>query len=58
MLEDYYIPVRGGDTTTKIDSVDGLNWTYSGGYAPVKVNVIGNMIFQLDQLNGLKTTLK
>jgi hypothetical protein len=27
MLEDYYIPVRGGDTTTKIDSVDGLNWT-------------------------------
>jgi len=27
MLEDYYIPVRGGDTTTKIDSVPGLNWT-------------------------------
>ena len=27
MLEDYYIPVRGGDTTTKIDSVKGLEWT-------------------------------
>jgi hypothetical protein len=26
MLEDYYIPVRGGDTTTKIDKVDGLQY--------------------------------
>ena len=26
MMEDYYIPVRGGDTTTKIDSVPGLNY--------------------------------
>ena len=26
MLEDYYIPVRGNDTTTKIDSVKGLEY--------------------------------
>jgi hypothetical protein len=27
MLEDYYIPVRGNDQSTKIDSVKGLDWT-------------------------------
>jgi hypothetical protein len=26
LLEDYYIPVRGGDQTTKIDNLPGLNW--------------------------------
>lgn len=28
LLEDFYIPVRGGDTSTRIESVSGLN--YSG----------------------------
>jgi len=27
LLEDYYIPVRGGDATTKVDNVPGLNYT-------------------------------
>lgn len=27
MLEDFYIPVRGNDTTTKIDTLKGLEWT-------------------------------
>ena len=27
MLEDYYIPVRNGDTTTKIESTKGLDYT-------------------------------
>lgn len=26
MLEDFYIPVRGNDTATKIDNVSGLQW--------------------------------
>ena len=26
LLEDYYIPVRGGDSTTKIDTLGGLQW--------------------------------
>jgi len=26
MMEDYYIPVRGNDTTTRIDNVPGLNY--------------------------------
>lgn len=26
LLEDYYIPVRGGDQTTKIDNLPGLNY--------------------------------
>ena len=26
MMEDYYIPVRGNDTTTKIENVPGLNY--------------------------------
>jgi hypothetical protein len=34
-------------------SVDGLNWTYSGGYDPVKATVAGNSIRQLDHINGL-----
>jgi hypothetical protein len=34
-------------------SVDGLNWTYSGGYDPVKVATTGNSIRQLDHINGL-----
>jgi hypothetical protein len=25
LLEDYYIPVRGGDSTTKIDTLGGYN---------------------------------
>ena len=27
MLEDYYIPVRGGDSGTKIDTLAGMEWT-------------------------------
>jgi len=27
MMEDIYIPVRGNDTTTKIDTLPGLEWT-------------------------------
>jgi hypothetical protein len=27
LLEDYFIPVRGNDTTTRIDTVPGLNYT-------------------------------
>jgi hypothetical protein len=27
MLEDYYIPVRGGDSGTKIDTLGGMEWT-------------------------------
>jgi hypothetical protein len=27
LLEDYFIPVRGNDTTTRIDTVTGLNYT-------------------------------
>jgi len=26
MMEDYYIPIRGNDTSTRIDKVDGLNY--------------------------------
>ena len=26
LLEDYYIPVRGNDTSTKIENVNGLQW--------------------------------
>jgi hypothetical protein len=26
LLEDYYIPVRGNDTSTKIDTANGLQW--------------------------------
>jgi predicted small metal-binding protein len=27
MIEDYYIPVRGGDSGTKIDTLAGMEWT-------------------------------
>lgn len=27
MVEDYYIPVRGGDSGTKIDTLPGMEWT-------------------------------
>jgi len=27
MVEDYYIPVRGGDSGTKIDTLGGMEWT-------------------------------
>lgn len=27
MVEDYYIPVRGGDSGTKIDTLGGMSWT-------------------------------
>lgn len=27
MVEDYYIPVRGGDSGTKIDTLGGIEWT-------------------------------
>jgi hypothetical protein len=27
MVEDYYIPVRGGDSGTKIDTIQGMEWT-------------------------------
>ena len=27
MLEDFYIPVRGGDSGTKIDTLSGMEWT-------------------------------
>lgn len=27
LMEDYYIPVRGGDSTTKVDNIPGLNYT-------------------------------
>jgi Bacteriophage T4-like portal protein (Gp20) len=27
MIEDYYIPVRGGDSGTKIDTLGGMEWT-------------------------------
>ena len=27
MVEDYYIPVRGGDSGTKIDTLAGMEWT-------------------------------
>lgn len=27
MVEDYYIPVRGGDSGTKIDTLSGMEWT-------------------------------
>ena len=26
LLEDFYIPVRGNDTATKIDNANGLQW--------------------------------
>ncbi|HOT88055.1 MAG TPA: portal protein, partial [Bacteroidales bacterium] len=27
MIEDYYIPVRGGDSGTRIDTLSGMEWT-------------------------------
>lgn len=26
LLEDYYLPIRGNDTSTKIDNINGLQW--------------------------------
>ena len=27
MLEDYYLPVRGGNSSTQIDTLPGMTWT-------------------------------
>jgi hypothetical protein len=57
MMEDFYLPTRGNDTTTKIDTVNktGNSWiqnryigiyklTQSGSYAPIQRQVSGSRV--------------
>lgn len=62
MLDDYYIPVRGGDSGTKIDTLSGMEWTGIDDVDYVKNKMfaalkIPKAFLSFDEAAGGKATL-
>lgn len=61
LLEDFYIPVRGADTTTRIESVSGLNYSgmedveYYKNKLYAALNIPKAYFGEVEDLNGKST---